>query len=145
MKRCVFCSVLFIFLLSLSPAIGSTNATNATILSDTSNYPFILSQGVICEKIDGGKPKFVSVVFPVDIKNLYCYTSFNSIKQETVIYHVWYFRDKLVAKIKLKLRPPVWATFSRIYLRDTDKGPWRVEILDEEGNIITILRFSVVQ
>ncbi len=135
---------LFIFVLFLVFPIKVFSSSNATFLSDTGNYPFILSQDVICERIEGGRPQYISVVFPVDIKKVYCYTAFNSIKQETIIYHVWYFRDKLVAKIKLKLKPPIWATFSRIYLRDTDKGPWRVEIVDEEGKIISILRFSVV-
>ncbi len=142
MKRYLYPVIILVFF-SCVPSLASTNATLLSNIS--SNYPFILSQGVICESVVGGKPKFISVVFPVDTKNLYCYTSFNSIRQETVIYHVWYFKDKLVAKIKLKLKPPIWATFSRIYLRDTDIGPWRVDVLDESGNIITILRFSVVQ
>ncbi|NNG08274.1 MAG: DUF2914 domain-containing protein, partial [Desulfobacteraceae bacterium] len=34
-------------------------------------------------------------------------------------------------------------TFSRIGLRNGEKGPWRVEITDEDGNIFGILRFSV--
>jgi len=29
-------------------------------------------------------------------------------------------------------------------LRDDDKGPWRVEILDAEDELIQTLRFSVV-
>jgi hypothetical protein len=30
-----------------------------------------------------------------------------------------------------------------MHLRKNDKGPWRVEITDEQGNIFQILRFSI--
>jgi len=108
-------------------------------------YSYQLSMAKICEKIVNGQPRYSSVVFSYSIKKIYCYTLFDQIERETFIYHQWYFKDKLVAKIKLKLKPPVWATFSRIYIRETDIGPWRVEIVDEKGNLIYTLRFSVVK
>jgi hypothetical protein len=45
--------------------------------------------------------------------------------------------------VKLSLKTPRWSTFSRMRLRNGEKGPWRVEITDEEGNILGVLRFSV--
>jgi hypothetical protein len=73
----------------------------------------------------------------------YCFTTFDPVPEKTVIYHKWYFRDKLRARVKLSLKTPRWSTFSRIVLRNGEKGPWRVEIADEEENIFGILRFSV--
>jgi hypothetical protein len=52
--------------------------------------------------------------------------------------------DKLSTKKKLVLKPPRWSTFSSIQLREADKGPWRVEITDDDENILRILRFSIV-
>jgi hypothetical protein len=51
--------------------------------------------------------------------------------------------DELSAKIKLTLNPPRWATRSSIQLRETDKGPWRVEIVDAEDKVLYTLRFSI--
>lgn len=108
-------------------------------------YGYELSSAQICEDIVNGQPKYMSLVFSSSIKKIYCYSSFNNISKEGFIYHLWYFKDKLVSKVKLKLKPPVWATFSRIYIRDSDIGPWRVDIVDENGSVIYTLRFSVVE
>jgi hypothetical protein len=59
------------------------------------------------------------------------------------IYQKWYHSDKLITTQKLRLKPPRWSTFSSIQLRVADKGPWRVEIADHEGNILNVLRFSI--
>jgi hypothetical protein len=104
-----------------------------------------LSSATVCEVISGGKPKYDAVVFSSSVKKIYCYTLFNDVKNEGFIYHVWFFRDKLISKVKLKVKPPIWATFSRIYIRESDIGPWRVDILDETGKIIDVIRFSVVE
>lgn len=106
---------------------------------------FNLTESCICEQLINGKPQYKAVVFSVSNKKIYCYTYFEDIKKETFIYHIWYFKDKLVTKIKLKLKPPQWATFTQTFLREADIGPWRVEIVDDEGNIIDVLRFSVVE
>jgi len=111
----------------------------------TKGYCYKISSARICEDIVDGQPNFCSVVLSSSIKKIYCYTLFEQIKKENFIYHVWYFKDKLMSKVKLKLKPPMWATFSRIYIRESDIGPWRVEIIDENGKLIYILRFSVVE
>jgi hypothetical protein len=49
----------------------------------------------------------------------------------------------LSTQVRLRLHPPNWATFSTIQLREADKGPWRVEVTDQDGRIFTILRFSI--
>ncbi len=108
-------------------------------------FSYQLITAKVCEEIVNGQPQFSSVVFSWSAKKIYCYTLFDQIEKESFIYHQWYFKDKLVAKIKLKLKPPVWATFSRIYIRESDIGPWRIEIVDENGNLIHTLRFSVVK
>jgi hypothetical protein len=104
-----------------------------------------LSSATVCEVKSGGKPKYDAVVFSSSVKKIYCYTLFNDVENEGFIYHAWFFRDKLISKVKLKVKPPIWATFSRIYIRESDIGPWRVDILDETGKIIDVIRFSVVE
>ncbi len=108
-------------------------------------FAFNLVESCICEQLVDGQPQYKAVVFSVTSQNLYCYTAFNDIQDEKFIYHIWYYRDKLVSKIKLKLKPPAWATFTKIFLRKSDIGPWRVEVVDEDGNLIDVLRFSVVE
>ena len=72
-----------------------------------------------------------------------CYTYFDPVPVKTFIYHKYYLKDKLSRKVKLALNPPSYATLSRIHPRETDKGPWRVEVTDMDDNIIHIIRFSI--
>jgi len=102
-----------------------------------------LKQAVMCEEIKDLVPYNAGVVFPSNLGRILCFTEFDPVLEKTAIYHKYYFMDKLSAKKKLTLNPPRWATFSYIEPRETDKGPWRVEIVDTEDNILCILRFSI--
>jgi hypothetical protein len=102
-----------------------------------------LVQAAMCEGIQDNSPKNRAIVFPFTIGRVHCFTTFDPVPAKTVIYHKWYFRDKLRARVKLSLNTPRWSTFSRIGFRDGEKGPWRVEITDEEGSFFGTLRFSV--
>lgn len=103
----------------------------------------ILVQAAMCEDIQEFTPKNQAIVFSISIGKVSCFTSFDPVPQETSIYHNWFFRDKLSKRIKLSLHPPRWSTFSSIQLREADQGPWRVEITDQHGRILRLLRFSI--
>ena len=102
-----------------------------------------LSEAVMCEDIFSDVPQNPTMVFSASRQKAVSFTVFDPVPQKTVIYHNWYHRDVPSAKIRLQLQPPRWATYSSIQLRETDIGPWRVEITDEKGNIFGVLRFSV--
>ena len=102
-----------------------------------------LVEAMMCEDIESGAPRNPTVVFSVVRDKAVCFTAFDPVPEKTVIYHNWFYRDKPSARIKLSLRPPRWSTFSSIKLRETDKGPWRLEVSDSEGTILHILRFSI--
>ena len=105
--------------------------------------PYRLKSAQLCEAVSDGGPQTVGVVFSVSRGKVFCLTGFTDIKEESAVHHHWYSRDRLVAKVKLALHPPSWSTYSNIQLRQSDKGPWRVEILDEKETILKTLRFSV--
>jgi len=102
-----------------------------------------LVQAAVCEDIKEGSPKNQGVVFPVSAGKVVCYTDFDPVPERTIIYHNWYRKDVLNTKIRLVLQPPRWASYSTIQLREIDKGPWRIEITDQEGRLLHILRFSI--
>ena len=102
-----------------------------------------LGQAVMCESLEAYSPENIAVVFSIGVGKVLCFTSFDNVPEEMVIYHSWYRKDQLSSKRKLTLKPPRWATFSGIQLREADKGPWRVEITDDGGNLLRTLRFSI--
>jgi hypothetical protein len=117
---------------------------NPPAIVNVESRPPVLTKAVLCEGIKGSKtPINESVVFSAELGELYCFTNFGPVYEETVIIHRYYFKDKLTWRKRLKLYPPGWAASSSIQPRETDKGPWRVDITDAEGKILHSIRFSI--
>lgn len=108
------------------------------------NMPY-MKVGLICELVKNGSCERPTVVLSVDRKQAFCYTLFENVTAPRIIYHRWYHRGELTTQIRLKLQPPRWATYSSIQLREADKGPWQVEVVDETGRVYGILRFSITE
>lgn len=103
-----------------------------------------VARAMVCEDVKNLQPVNPTVVFSVEKEKAFCFAEIEGIDKSDTIYHDWIRRDVHVVGFKLVLKPPRWSTSSSITLRETDKGPWRVEITDMDGNILKILRFSVV-
>jgi len=103
----------------------------------------VLETAVMCERIEKFDPVNPAVVFSINTERIICYNLFDPVPDQTYIFHKWYRRDTLSKRTRLTLKPPRWATFSSILLREGDKGPWRVEITDEKDRILHVLRFSI--
>ena len=104
-----------------------------------------LVQAVLCEDLKDLEPKGEAIVFSVKLGEVICFTSFDPVPEKTDITHNWFKRDQPDAKNKLVLKPPKWSAFSKIRIHNSDTGPWRVEISDQNGKILQILRFSVTE
>ena len=126
-------AVLLLFLTALSASPDALAAGKQLKLVDA----------VMCEGVRDLAPVNSAAVFSIATGKVSCFSSFDPVPRQTFIYHRWYHRDELSTKKKLFLKPPSWSTYSSIQLREADKGPWRVEIADEEGTVFVTLRFSV--
>jgi len=102
-----------------------------------------LEEAVLCEEIKERTPVNRTVIFSMAVKKAICFTAFSAVPAKVVISHNWYKQDKLMARVRLRLQPPQWTTFSSITLKEQDKGPWRVEVLDPAGKLLRTLRFSI--
>jgi hypothetical protein len=131
---------LFVLILSISPAAGQSNGSD---LEKPAGASMKLFQAVMCEDVKNQQPVNPTIVLSVSLGKATCFTSFESITGRTYVVHNWIRKDVSVTKVKLFLKPPLWSTYSRIHLREIDKGPWRVEIIDSGGNILKTLRFSI--
>ena len=107
------------------------------------NNGITLVRAVMCEYIKEYEPRNSAVVFSINVGKISCFTSFEGIKTTTAALHKWYRRDELVTTKRLTLKSPSWSTYSSIQLREADKGPWHVEIYDDDNNLLDTLRFSV--
>jgi hypothetical protein len=144
MKTPVFLRIAALLIAFLLPAMTAGQPSGSGQLAAPQSTGLVLGESTVCEEVRNGIPEQAAVAFSVDLKRVYCYTDFKRVPEKSFAYHNWYLRDNLKASIKLTVRPPRWSTYSSIQLRDSDKGPWRVEITDEEGIILKTLRFSVI-
>lgn len=144
MKTPVFLRIAALLIAFLLPAITAGQPSGSGQLAAPQSAELVLGESTVCENVRNGIPEQTAVAFSVDLNRVYCYTDFNTVSEKSFAYHNWYIRDTLKASVKLTVRPPRWSTYSSIQLRDSVKGPWRVEITDEEGNILETLRFSVI-
>jgi hypothetical protein len=149
-KVCFFlCLVPAILALPVSARAQDTGQPSAAAPSPAQVPPeqgtvkIVLSHATMCEKVESLAPVRQAVVFSASVGQVYCFTSFDPVSQPTLIYHRWYHHDELSTQTRLRLYPPRWATYSVIQLRETDKGPWRVEITDQNGRVFDTLRFSI--
>lgn len=102
-----------------------------------------LAKASMYASLRDGNPSNPGVVFPVSQGRVLCFSSFDPVPRKTFVFHSWYHRDDLITRQRLTLNPPRWSTYSSIQLRESDKGPWRVEIEDQDARVIEVLRFSV--
>jgi len=140
-----FSAVLFLAFFPLSMFVFPVMAEEQPSANADVASKLELKQGSMCERVENLTPVHPGLVFPVSAGQVCCYTSFEPVPQHTVIYHRWFHRDELSTQTRLRLYPSRWSTYSVIQLRETDKGPWRVEIIDQNGHIFDVLRFSITE
>ncbi len=143
MKRTVNISIILLICIAFFFSVRGFAQNNKDILPGRVVKKLTLEQAAMCEDIKEYTPYNSAVVFSIKIGKVSCFTSFDPVPEKTFIYHKWYHRDKPSTKKRLTLKSPRWSTYSSILLRETDKGPWRVEISDQKGNLFQILRFSI--
>jgi len=138
-KTLTFAFVFFFVTLFVPPSARTQQAPSPA--SDAERPTLV--QATMCASLKEGSPCNPGAVFPVNQGKVLCFSSFDPVPRKTVIFHSWFHRDVLITRQKLTLNPPRWSSYSTIQLREADKGPWRVEITDQEARMLEILRFSI--
>ena len=83
--------------------------------------------------------------FSVAVGKLYCYSKIANIDSHTSVVHAWYYGSEERARVSLSVSPPAWRTYSSKIIQAHEIGVWRVEILDQDGNLLETVRFQVTQ
>ncbi len=102
-----------------------------------------LAKAVMCESIQKFTPVNEAIVFSIDQGRVSCFTEFDPVPKQTVIYHKWYHKGSQVTVKQFTINPPRWSSFSSMQLRDADKGPWQVDVIDKNDKLLHTLRFSI--
>lgn len=124
----------------LCSIIIGLNIPSPAVAQDKS---FDVSRLVICIDIKNREPVGISDIFTSTTEKVYCFLEATNIVADTTASFVWYFEQKQMAKIDLSLKKGNhWRTYSSKKLAKL-KGTWKVEIQDEQGNIVKSINFKV--
>jgi len=102
----------------------------------------VLEQIQFYTAVEDRQPFGVGTVFPEDLDKLYCFTKIGGAQGTTYVYHVWYFGDKEIARVKLPVRSKSWRTWSSKNLH-MGLGYGYVEIVSESGDILGRAEFKI--
>jgi hypothetical protein len=138
-------SLLVLFCLVFQPTGQPLPRVFQALPAAAASPQLTLVTAAVCESVKELSPQYPAIVFSIVAGKVSCFSFFDPVPKKTIIYHNWYSRNNLMTKVKLTLKPPSWSTLSTIQLRESDIGPWRVEITDQQGEVIKVLRFSVTE
>jgi len=102
----------------------------------------VLEEIQICTAVEDRQPSGVGTVFPDDLDKLYCFTKISGAEDPTFVYHVWYFGDKEVARVKLPVKSKSWRTWSSKNLH-LGLGYGYVKTVSESGDILGMAEFKI--
>ncbi len=74
---------------------------------------------------------------------LWCYTIITGASRETFIRHVYYYKGRQIADVKLDVKFPVFSTWSSKTVLPEWKGDWNLKVIDFDGRVIGEKNFIV--
>jgi Protein of unknown function (DUF2914) len=86
-----------------------------------------------------------ATTFPVSAGTVYCYTEVGPAPGEAggQLIHRWSLDGKSQGDTRLRVGGDHWRTFSNRTITEAKRGAWKVQLLDERGNVLRTLEFTV--
>jgi hypothetical protein len=91
---------------------------------------------VFCLGIEEKQPVGENTQFFERAEKIYCYTRITGGTDSSAVWHKWYFGDEEKASVRLPVRSTSWRTWSSKKMIDAWVGAWRVDVVDEGGEVI---------
>lgn len=123
-----------------------TDAVTCTAISEYRSdayTEFKIARMFVSDRLTESEPIDGTKVFSSDLEKVYCFVEARDVTRDTSLTFVWYYGEKVVARVPLPLRKGMkWRTFSSKRLAGL-KGDWRVEVIDSYGTILRGVKFIV--
>ncbi len=86
-----------------------------------------------------------STSFSSSVEKVYCLSFVKGADTVTTINHVWYYKDKEMVSVSLDVKSPAFRTWSYKTILPEWVGSWRVEIVDDAGEVLKIIGFEITE
>ena len=123
------------------PATTSAAASTKSAMTDATEM--MVSAIAICEDIQERAPVGESETFSSEIGQLCCFTTVHHAGEPTQVFHRWYVGDEMVNEIPINVQGERWRCWSRKTIYSGWKGECKVEIANEEGDVLATASFML--
>jgi len=103
-----------------------------------------VAEGVITTQIIDRAPVDTIDSYPAQQAKLYCFTKIVGAEGETEVTHVWWYKEKEMARVTLPVRSASWRTNSSKNILPEWSGAWKVQVLDESGQEVGVIPFTLL-
>ncbi|RJR19940.1 MAG: DUF2914 domain-containing protein [Desulfobacteraceae bacterium] len=104
---------------------------------------FALKRILIAPAIKDKEPFNPGEVFPSTVGKLYCFTHLVNAQSPKTITHAWFYKNAAMGKVRLKVDGLTWRTHSAKTINQAQIGPWRVEVLGPDGELLGTVNFEI--
>ena len=98
---------------------------------------------VVTTQVVDREPINDGLVFSASMGPVFYFTEVKGAHNPAQITHIWYYEGEQMAKVPLSVEGPRWRTWSSKRMVENWKGSWRVEAVDEHGNLLSSQTFEV--
>lgn len=123
----------FVIVLSLLAWVGLFAQTGTVALADIQ----------VSTSVEDRAPVGADTTFSSNVGQLYCFTHFTGSEDTTSVSHIWYHKDKEMAKVELNVRSKNWRTWSSKRIVSDWTGKWRVEVVAANGDLLGAKDFHI--
>jgi len=101
-----------------------------------------VAEVVMCRDVVEREPVEPGDSFPADVGKVWCWSKIKD-GRATVIKHVYYHNNKKMATVELFMGSALFRTWSSKRIMQDWKGEWRVDIVDDNDNLLKSLEFTI--
>lgn len=102
-----------------------------------------VADAAICRDVKDRTPVEPGTIFSPDVGALFCFTRIMGAEQETMVTHEWFYNDKRLSLVELKVGSSNWRTWSSKQIDPGWSGDFKVVVKDTEGNVLQSIAFSI--
>jgi hypothetical protein len=137
------CVLLSIMLVSMTWA-GTATVKPSPAAPAADGSGLVVTRSAVATDLEENEPVHAAETFPADVKRLYCFSQVKGAKDSAEIEHRWYWNDRLISSIPLKIRSGNWRTYSIKTIAPGMTGEWMVSIVNTEKEaVLKTLKFTV--
>jgi hypothetical protein len=134
-------TTIMILLLSATIAVSQDNKPTTPATPTTTSA--LTAEVQICTEITERACTGGAVTFDASVGKLYCWSQINGGSGETAIKHIWSHAGKVALEVPLTIKGNRWRTWSSKNIATSQTGEWEVKVVDEAGNTIKSVTFTV--